>query len=137
MFCAEGLNAILNKVAEDGDIRGFYICRKGPKITHLFFAKDCILFCRANLAECEKLQQLLEWYEGTSSQQVNKNKTTLFFSRNTPIKTQQDIMVLLGVPVIKHYEIYLGLSSFVGRQKKTCFNQIKEQIWAKMQGWKE
>ena len=41
------------------------------------------------------------------------------------------------MPAIKHYEKYLGLPSFVGRQKKACFNQIKERIWAKMQGWKE
>ena len=27
--------------------------------------------------------------------------------------------------------------SFLGRQKKACFNQIKERIWNKMQGWKE
>ena len=63
-FCAKVLNAILNKATEDGDIRGFSICRRGPRIIHIFFANDSLLFCRANLAECEKLQQLLEWYEG-------------------------------------------------------------------------
>ena len=41
------------------------------------------------------------------------------------------------MPAIKHYDKYLGLPSFVGRQKKACFNQIKERIWNKMQGWKE
>ena len=41
------------------------------------------------------------------------------------------------MPAIKHYDKYLGLPSFVGRQKKACFNQIKEKIWNKMQGWKE
>ena len=44
---------------------------------------------------------------------------------------------MLGVPVIKSYEKYLRLPSFVGRQKKACFNHIKEQIWSRMQGWKE
>ena len=45
--------------------------------------------------------------------------------------------MLLGVPVIRDYEKYLGLPSFVGRQKKACFTKIKERIWAKMQGWKD
>lgn len=44
---------------------------------------------------------------------------------------------MLGVPAIKHYEKYLGLPSSIGRQKKDCFNQIKERIWSKMKGWKE
>ena len=44
---------------------------------------------------------------------------------------------MLGVPIIKDYEKYLGLLSFVGRQKKACFNKVKERIQAKMQGWKE
>ena len=47
------------------------------------------------------------------------------------------MQVLLGVPVIRNYEKYLELPSFVGRQKKACFIQIKERIWPKMQGWKE
>ena len=43
----------------------------------------------------------------------------------------------MGVPAIKQYDKYLGLPSLVGRQKKACFNQIKERIWNKMQSWKE
>ena len=45
--------------------------------------------------------------------------------------------MMLGVLIIKDYEKYLGLPSLVGRQKKACFNKVKERIWAKMQGWKE
>ena len=41
------------------------------------------------------------------------------------------------MPAIKHYDKYLGLPSFVGRQKKACFNHITERIWNKMQRWKE
>ena len=35
----------------------------------------------------------------------------------------------LNVPVIRHYEKYLGLPSFVGRNRLACFAQIKEWIW--------
>ena len=122
LFCAEGLNALLSRAADNREIRGLYLCRNGPKITHLFFVDDCLLFCRSNKEECQKIQQILDWYEAASGQLVNKNKTTLFFSRNTAEEVQQEIKELLGVPTIKHYEKYLGLPSFVGRQKKACFN---------------
>ena len=83
LFCAEGLNAILNQASESGDIHGFSICRNGPKLTHLFFADDCLLFCRSTLEECEKIQQILAYYEEASGQVINRDKTTLFSSKNT------------------------------------------------------
>ena len=83
LFCAEGLNAILNQASENGDIHGFSICTNGPKLTHLFFADDCLLFCRSTLEECEKIQQILAYYEEATGQVVNKDKTTLLFSKNT------------------------------------------------------
>ena len=52
LFCAEGLDAILGKSAREGEIEGFSLCRNGPKLTHLFFADDCLIFCRSTLEEC-------------------------------------------------------------------------------------
>lgn len=137
LFCAEGLNAILKRAEDNGDIHGFSICRRGPKFTHFFFANDCLLFCRSTLEECDKIKELQNIYEVASGQMVNKGKTTLFFSKNTNATTQEEIKVSLGIPTIQHYEKYLGLPSFVGQNKKAYFAQIKECIWSKMQGWKE
>ena len=44
LFCVEGLNALLSGVASRGEIHGFSISRNGPKLTHLFFADDCMIF---------------------------------------------------------------------------------------------
>ena len=54
LFCVEGLNALLCKVAEDKEIKGLSLCRQGPRITHLFFTDNYLLFCRSNAAECQK-----------------------------------------------------------------------------------
>ena len=56
---------------------------------------------------------------------INREKTTLFFSKNTDAQAQETIKVALNVPAIQHYEKYLGLPSFVGRNKKAYFTQIK------------
>ena len=100
LFCAEGLNAILRKSAREGEIECFSLCRNGPKLTHLFFADDCLIFCRSTLEECQKIQTLLSYYEGASGQMINPAKTTLFFNRNTDEQTQEAIKISLGVPVI-------------------------------------
>ena len=89
-----------------------------------------LIFCRSTLDECNKIQELLAFYKVASGQVINKEKTTLFFSKNTDAATQEALKVALNVPAIRHYEKYLGLPSFVGRNKKACFTQIKERIWA-------
>ena len=89
LFCAEGLNALLYQAANNGEIQGYSICRASPKITHLFFADDCLLFCRATSIECSKIQSILAWYEAASGQQVNSDTTTAFFSQNTSAKTRR------------------------------------------------
>ena len=83
LICAEGLNGLLNRAASNRDIHGVSICRRSPKLTHLFFADDSLLFCRATQTECQKLQEILQVYEKASGQQLNRTKTTLFFSHNT------------------------------------------------------
>ena len=83
LFWVEGLNAILRIAATAEEIEGFSLCKRGPKITHLFFADDWLLLCHSNLAECEKIKELLAVYEAALGQMVNKDKTTLFFSKNT------------------------------------------------------
>lgn len=68
---------------------------------------------------------------------INKEKTTLFFSKNTDEQTQEAIKVSLNVPAVQNYEKYLGLPSFISREKKACFTNVKERVWARMQGWNE
>uniref|UniRef100_A0A2N9FDK7 Reverse transcriptase domain-containing protein n=1 Tax=Fagus sylvatica TaxID=28930 RepID=A0A2N9FDK7_FAGSY len=137
LLCTEGLNGLIRKATLQGNIHGVSLCLRGPKITNLFFAYDSLLFCRASILECQKIQEILATYEKASGQQLNRAKTTLFFSRNTPQATQEEIKDILGVPSIQQYEKYLGLPSLVGKEKITCFSQIKERIWSKVKGWKE
>lgn len=63
LLCYEGLHSLLHQAAEAKQIRGVSICRGGPRLTHLFFADDSLVFCRASLDECHRIQDLLECYE--------------------------------------------------------------------------
>ena len=83
------------------------------------------------------LQRVLEVYEQASGQQLNKAKTSLFFSSNTPKEIQDEIKRRFGAQVIKQHEKYLGLPSLVGRNKRSTFNDIKEKLGRKLSGWKE
>ena len=135
LLCTEGLNGLIKNAELKGDIHGFSLCRRGPKITHLLFADESLLFCRATVEECANVLNILEAYERASGQKVNREKTALFFSRSTLEDVKSSIKHVLGVQEILQYEKYLGLPSLVGKGKKSSFNYIKERVWRKLQGW--
>ena len=137
LLCTKGLNGLINKVGEKGDIKGYALCRKSPRLTHLFFADDSLLFCKATSQECQQVLDILDTYGRCSGQQINKAKTTIFFSKSTSEGIKNQIKSSLEVPEILQYEKYLGLPSLVGKNKKASFNYIKERVWKKIHVWKE
>ena len=96
-MCTEGLHGLINKAASNGDIKGVSICRNGPKLTHLLFADDSLIFCRAKEDKCLKLSEILAAYERASGQQLNRAKTTLFFNKFTSSEVQEVIKEALGI----------------------------------------
>ena len=68
LLCMEGLNGLIKKADLQGDIHGYSLCRRGLKLTHLLFADDSLIFCRATLEECNKVMDLLKVYEEASGQ---------------------------------------------------------------------
>ena len=68
LLCSEGLNGLIQHAVNGGQIEGFSLSRSGPKISHLFFADDSLLFCRARVEDVGVIQALLSLYERASSQ---------------------------------------------------------------------
>ena len=137
LLCAMGLQGLLQKAEIKGSIKGVAISRYGPRVSHLFFADDNVLFYRAIKAECQKVLDILAIYERGTGQKINREKTNIFFSSNTHHQTQSPIQQLLGVSPIRQYEKYLGLPALVGREETRSFIYLKERVWKKLQGWKE
>ncbi|KAK9992957.1 hypothetical protein SO802_022660 [Lithocarpus litseifolius] len=59
----EGLSALIRKSVELGLLSSVAACPRGPKISHLFFADDSLIFCKATVEECTTLEEILEIYE--------------------------------------------------------------------------
>jgi hypothetical protein len=136
LICAEGLTALLQQAERSGIVQGLSICRGGPQISHLFFADDSLLFCRANMIECQNLLAILDTYEQASGQKLNHEKTSLFFSTNTHPDLRHSICTLLRTSSTGDLGKYLGLPPIIGRGKKQAFMEIKQKIAKKLHGWK-
>jgi hypothetical protein len=115
LLCAEAFSALLNRAERKGVITGVPTSFKSPRLNHLFFADDSMLFCKANSVEWRRLIRILEVYEVGSGQRLNMNKTSIFFSRNTSQERKQEILMLSRLSEAHRIDTYLGLPSFVGK----------------------
>ena len=137
LICVEGLSALLKKSIHDGFMDGVTICRGAPTLSHLFFANGSLIFCKATLNDCDSLQRVLKVYEDALGQQLNRAKTSLFFSNNTNRSIKEEIKSRFAAQIIKQHEKYLGLPSLVGNNKRNTFNAVKEKLAKKLTRWKE
>lgn len=55
ILISEGLSTLIKGLVDRGEIHSDQICRGAPSVSHLVFADDCFLFCRANLTEVHNL----------------------------------------------------------------------------------
>ena len=137
LLCAESLLALIHNAIRISSLRGLQVCKWSPHITHLFFADDSLLFSNATVADCKEIQRLLLVYERATGQQVNMQKTSLYFNLNTPEEIQEYVKQSFGANIIRQHQKYLGLPSLVGRNKLNTFQQLKERVSSKLTGWKE
>ena len=104
LLCTECLHALIKHSVRNGDIKGFSLCKWGPKLTHLFFADDSLLFCRSITNDCNNVLKLLGEYESWSGQKINKDKTAIFFSKSTSDEAKSSTKNLFQVQEVKSYE---------------------------------
>ncbi|OMO86377.1 reverse transcriptase [Corchorus capsularis] len=110
--------------------------RGGPRISHVLFADDIMLFAKANIANCDAISRTLHEFCIRSGQKVNASKTKLWCS----LKVSEDNMNLfinrLGFRKVNNLGVYLGHPTLVAKAKKGDFLPVIDKIRSKLSGWK-
>ncbi|KAA3466987.1 reverse transcriptase [Gossypium australe] len=125
----------LRSVKQSGLVKGARVSRRGPEISHLLFADDCMMFGEATEQRARNMKEILKEYESFSGQCVNFNKSTIFCSSNTSAVAKELVTDLLGVRNSSNPEKYLGLPNVVGRRKKEAFQTILDKISLRIDSW--
>lgn len=102
------LSRILARAEAQGKLSGIKVSRLSPKITHLMYADDLVLYCKANTEEAAEAITCLQSYCSWTGQEINWHKSAVHFSRNTPRSTRRAISRILGIQECKHKDKYLG-----------------------------
>lgn len=132
LVCAEGLSCLLNNTVESN--LGISIVATAPKVTHLLFADDILLFFKANIDEAEEVNRLLTAYCNASDQQINLSKSCIFFSKGCAQALKDEIKAGIHVDNESLTEKYLGLPTDVGQSKNGVFKYLKDRVWKSVQG---
>lgn len=125
IICAEGLSALIHKYESERWIHGVKICRKAPIVTHMLFADDSYLYCKADTGEARKMLELLAVYEKALGQKVNTNKSSVFFSSNVIEYNRNLVCQELQMGEADDHTKYLGLPNLLGRKKSVLLGYLK------------
>lgn len=130
------LSRIITKAEEEGKVHGVKVSQSSPPISHLMYADDLTIYCRASANEAREISKCLRLFSEWSGQAVNLSKSSVHFSKNTGQSMRATVLHILGMGECSHNVKYLGMPFCRYKLKSTAFKDIIENVETKLSGWK-
>ncbi|XP_074299296.1 uncharacterized protein LOC141630363 [Silene latifolia] len=135
ILCMEVLSRQLAKAERMKSFTGIKISRYAPPLSHLFYADDALLCCKATNNSFEALRDLLKEFEVGSGQMINLDKSYIKFSPNTPVDFRDHLTTILKMPTVTHFGDYLGVPIDIPRKKSEPFLPLIDKITTRITSW--
>ncbi|KAL0340223.1 UNVERIFIED_CONTAM: hypothetical protein Sradi_4539100 [Sesamum radiatum] len=137
IICAEVFSRLIEVAEEEGRLKGIAVARGVPRVSHLLFVDDSLIFPHATMEVTECIKEVLGTYKRMLGQQINLHKLDILLSAGIPLETRFPVVALLEVQEVEKFDKYLDLPIVVGRSKKDVFQIIRDRVWQKVLRWKE
>ena len=85
----EVLSHLLVNAENNGSFKGFPLARTCPRVSHLLFADDLIIFAQASVVDVGVIQSCIDKYQECSGQLVNVKKSAIMFTHKVPWSCQR------------------------------------------------
>jgi hypothetical protein len=136
VICMDKLSHLITQAVDEGKWRPMQAGRNGPRISHLMFADDLILFAEANVDQINVVLNVLNQFCHLSGQQVSHEKTSIMFSKNVCPNIKENLVMQSGFNEASSLGKYLGVP-LVGRAPKLSdYNYLINQVKTKLSTWK-
>ncbi|XP_055800831.1 uncharacterized protein LOC129870195 [Solanum dulcamara] len=136
ILAAEVLSRSLNALHQNSQFKGFGMPKWSPKINHLAYADDMIIFTSADVVSLQKIMGILRNYEQTSGQKINMDKSAVYMHNRVSGDISITVEIVTGINRREFPFIYLGCPIYHCRRKKEFFNTLTLKIMNRLQGWK-
>lgn len=113
VLCMERLSQLIHREVSLGNWKPFQIGREGPKISHICFADDMLLFAEASEGQLDKVLECLTLFCCASGQWVSVEKTKMFFSKDVSHSAVRSLSYKSGFAVTQDLGKYLGSLFFI------------------------
>ncbi|PKU59665.1 putative mitochondrial protein [Dendrobium catenatum] len=98
ILCSQLLS---NAIEQRGQSLGIHISSSGPKISHLLYAEDVLIFYLASIALANALKTIVEEFCKWIGQRVNFSKSQIIFGKVVRYPMKKKIARVLGFKVVK------------------------------------
>lgn len=133
VLCMELLSRLLKEAAERPTFRYHPKC-KAMKLTHLAFADDLMIFCKADLTTIELIKGCLERFMLASGLKANRDKSSVYVA-GVSQRMKDDIADAIGFPLNELPVRYLGIPLQSRRIVVAEFEPLLKRIRTSIQGW--
>lgn len=135
LICIEGFTYLIKECELRRLLRGIQVAREAPHISHMFFADDCYIYCKADKEEATHIIHLLNVFERVSGKKINMDKSSVFFSRNVNAMIKREVCEMLWFCEADNNSYYLGLPNIIGRNKTVMLGYFKDEIQDRVRSW--
>ncbi|XP_057780029.1 uncharacterized protein LOC130998633 [Salvia miltiorrhiza] len=125
------LSCMFIKAVEDSCLTPMNMCRASHFPTHLLYADDILLFCKATTKNARTIRSILQRYGELSRQICSQEKSHIYYAKGVPLSYQRQIGRILHFRVEQLPMNYLGDPLFVGRPKAIHLAAIKDRLISK------
>lgn len=135
IIAVEGLNWLFKRALNQGSFNGVKMGNEGLTLSHLQFADDTLVFCKASLEEVQVVKKLLEDFEEISGLKINFHKTSLC-GVGVPEDNLQIFADTMGCQMHKLPIKYLGMPLGANPKRKSTWKPILDRFKSKLASWK-
>lgn len=136
VLCLDKLSEIVENEVASKRWKPFRITRKGPSLSHIFFADDLIFFGLTDATYKKNILDVIDRFCGISGQKVSPLKSKILFSSNTPGEMVEKLFHMSGMAATEDIGKYLGVPLHTRRVNKAMFHELLTRVQGKLTKWK-